>query len=99
MRRLIALLAGACCPPVLAQAPLPAVEVIATTPLPGLGVPRDSIPANVQTGGAADLRLPGVLALPDFMERGLDSVNVNSAQGNPFQPDVTLSRPRSMKSG
>lgn len=66
------------------------VEVIGTTPLPGVGAPRDSIPANVQTGGAAELRNPGVLTVPDFMERGLDSVTVNAAQGNPFQPDVNF---------
>src|SRR5262245_32694214 len=76
--------------PALAQQGGPAVEVIGVTPLPGVGVPRDSIPANVQTGGAAELRNPGVLTLPDFMERGLDSVTVNAAQGNPFQPDVNF---------
>lgn len=76
--------------PALAQQGGPAVEVIGTTPLPGIGVPRDSVPANVQTGGAAELRNPGVLALPDFMERGLDSVSVNASQGNPFQPDVNF---------
>jgi outer membrane receptor protein involved in Fe transport len=89
MRRLIGLLACAGCLPALAQQG-PAVEVIGTTPLPGLGVPKDSVPANVQTGTAAELRNPGVLALPDFMERGLDSVSVNAAQGNPFQPDVNF---------
>jgi outer membrane receptor protein involved in Fe transport len=83
------MLACAACAPALAQGE-PVVEVIGTTPLPGVGAPRDSIPANVQTGGAAELRNPGVLTLPDFMERGLDSVTVNAAQGNPFQPDVNF---------
>ena len=82
-------LACAVSAPALAQQG-PAVEVIGTTPLPGLAVPKDSIPANVQTGGAAELRNPGVLTIPDFMERGLDSVSVNGAQGNPFQPDVNF---------
>src|SRR5215831_18289516 len=89
MRRLIWVLACASLP-ALAQQGGPAVEVIGVTPLPGVGVPRDSVPANVQTGGAAELRNPGVLTLPDFMERGLDSVTVNAAQGNPFQPDVNF---------
>ncbi|HET7765687.1 MAG TPA: TonB-dependent receptor [Burkholderiales bacterium] len=84
------MLACAGCLPVLAQQGGPVVEVIGTTPLPGVGVPRDSVPANVQTGGAAELRNPGVLTVPDFMERGLDSVTVNAAQGNPFQPDVNF---------
>src|SRR5262250_2902308 len=89
MRRLIGVLACASLP-ALAQQGGPAGEVIGTTPLPGVGAPRDSVPANVQTGGAAELRNPGVLTVPDFMERGLDSVTVNAAQGNPFQPDVNF---------
>src|SRR5215472_1824656 len=89
MRRLIWVLACASLP-ALAQQGGPAVEVIGVTPLPGVGVPRDSVPANVQTGGAAELRNPGVLTLPDFMERDLDSVTVNASQGNPFQPDVNF---------
>jgi len=89
MRRLIGVLACVSLP-ALAQQGGPAVEVIGVTPLPGVGVPRDSVPANVQTGGAAELRNPGVLTLPDFMERDLDSVTVNAAQGNPFQPDVNF---------
>jgi len=68
----------------------PPVEIVAPTPLPGVGIPRDKVPANLQTGGAADFRNPGVLTLPDFMERSLDSVSVNAAQGNPFQPDVNF---------
>src|SRR5262249_59181418 len=70
-RRWLGTLACAVCGPVLAQGE-PVVEVIATTPLPGVGVPKDSIPANVQTGTAAELRNPAVLTLPDFMERSLD---------------------------
>jgi outer membrane receptor protein involved in Fe transport len=87
---LIGTLACAASLPALAQQGGPAVEVIGITPLPGVGVPRDSVPANVQTGGAAELRNPGVLTLPDFMERDLDSVTVNASQGNPFQPDVNF---------
>ncbi len=68
----------------------PPVEVISTTPLPGLAVPKDSVPANVQTGTGADLQAPDVRTIGDFMQRRLDSVNVNAAQGNPFQPDVNF---------
>ena len=37
----------------------PPVEVVAPTPLPGLGIARDKVPANVQSGDAQDLRNPG----------------------------------------
>jgi outer membrane receptor protein involved in Fe transport len=67
----------------------PVVEVVGTTPLPGLGVPKDSVPGNVQTATDKDLRTSGGgVTPPQFMERGLDSVNVNESQGNMYQPDV-----------
>jgi len=72
------------------EIPAPPVEVISTTPLPGLEVPRDSVPANVQTGNAQDLRDPATKTLPSLMERTFDSVNVNQAQGNPYQPDLNF---------
>src|SRR5262245_2043338 len=68
----------------------PPVEVVAPTPLPGLGVPRDKVPANVQSGDAQDLRNPGTMTLPDLMERTFDSVNINQSQGNPYQPDINF---------
>jgi iron complex outermembrane recepter protein len=68
----------------------PPVEVVAPTPLPGLGIIRDKVPANVQSGDAQDLRNPGTMTLPDLMERSFDSVNINQAQGNPYQPDINF---------
>ncbi|MGB7989851.1 MAG: TonB-dependent receptor [Candidatus Methylophosphatis roskildensis] len=67
---------------------LPSVEVVGTTPVPGVGLPKDQIPANVQTASDRDLRRAQSLDLPDFMAEQLPSVNVNETQGNPFQPDV-----------
>lgn len=67
---------------------LPSVEVVGTTPIPGVGLPKDQIPANVQTASDKDLRNTQSLNLPDFMANQLPSVNVNEFQGNPFQPDV-----------
>lgn len=67
---------------------LPPVEVIGITPVPGTGVPRDRIPANVQTADDRRVRRAQSLNLPDFMASQLPSVNVNEVQGNPFQVDV-----------
>jgi len=69
---------------------LPPVEVIATTPVPGTGVPRDQIPANVQTGDAKRLREVQSLNLPDFLSSQIGSVTVNEIQGNPYQLDVNF---------
>ena len=62
------------------------VEIVGATPLPGLGVPRALVPANVQT--LDDEAAADGATLPDALNRRLGSVVVNEIQGNPFQPDV-----------
>lgn len=86
------LLAGAAHAQTTAQLPtnLPRVEVIATTPVPGTGVPRDQIPANVQTANDQRLRQLQSLNLPDFLAGQIGSANVNEIQGNPYQMDVNF---------
>jgi hypothetical protein len=64
------------------------VEVVGVTPIHGLGVSRDKVPANVQTATAADIaRIPGA-QVNDVLSRGFGSVTFNEAQANPFQPDI-----------
>ena len=67
---------------------LPRVEVVSPSPLPGLGVPRNQVPANVQTATDADIERRHALDLASFLGRALGSVTVNDRQGNPFQPDI-----------
>ena len=67
---------------------LPSVEVIGTTPLPGLGLARELIPAPVQTATGADIQRSNAVNLPDFLNSNLGSVYINDMAGNPFQPDV-----------
>ncbi len=64
------------------------IEVIGTTPLHGVGLPADQIASNVQTATSEDIDKAQGLDLTDFMTRTLGSVNINSAQNNPYQPDV-----------
>ena len=64
------------------------VEVIETTPLPGMDLPLEAIPAPVQTALERDITASGALDLPDFLNRRLANVFINEIQGNPFQPDV-----------
>jgi len=75
-----------------AQSPqtLPTVEVVAPTPVPGLEVPRDRLPANVQILRSRELEQAQPLNVPDVMGLRLPSVNVNEIQGNPYQPDVSF---------
>ncbi|MEP7139171.1 MAG: TonB-dependent receptor [Caldimonas sp.] len=68
---------------------LPPVNVVGTTPLPGLDLPQDRIPAPVQTATGAEIDRRGALSIADFMNRRFGSVHVNDIQGNPLQPDIS----------
>lgn len=73
----------------VAGEPVPShVDVIGITPAPGIGQPRDRIPANAQVIDAPGIRDGQSLSLPDFMARRLPSVTINEIQGNPLQPSV-----------
>ena len=67
---------------------LPAVYVVATTPLPGLGVPLEDMPANVQLINGSSLSDQHQTNLADHLERTVTSVNINSEQGNADQQSV-----------
>ncbi len=64
------------------------VIIIGTTPVHGAGLPIDMIPTNVQTAASEDIDKLQSLDLSDFMSRTLGSVSINSAQNNPYQPDI-----------
>jgi outer membrane receptor protein involved in Fe transport len=66
------------------------IDVIATTPLDGLGIPRDRVPANVQSASSLDLERQKPQTLADFMDDNMSGVYVNEAQSNPFQPDLSF---------
>jgi outer membrane receptor protein involved in Fe transport len=70
--------------------PLHTVEVVGITPLPGLGLARRQVPANVQILDAGAAGGPDSANLPDALNRRLGSVFVNEIQGNPFQPDISF---------
>jgi outer membrane receptor protein involved in Fe transport len=66
----------------------PPVDVVATTPLPGLGVERRQLPFPVPSLDAATLREAGSGALSETLANRIAGVNVNEIQGNPFQADL-----------
>jgi outer membrane receptor protein involved in Fe transport len=68
----------------------PTVEIIGTTPLPGIGVPVNQVPANVQAATGADIQKQKTLDLSEFLDNNLGSVTLNHGQNNPFQPDVNF---------
>jgi iron complex outermembrane receptor protein len=69
---------------------LPAIEVVAPAPLPGLGVDLRQIPANVQSIEAARIEKSHPVDASEAIERNLGSVNLNDTQGGPLQADVNF---------
>ncbi len=66
------------------------IEVIATTPLQGIGLPLAQIPANIQSIKAKQLEEQKSLSIADYINQNLTGVSVNDTQNNPYQPDVTF---------
>ena len=68
---------------------LPEVEVVGNTPLGTTGLALKKIPGNVQSAEDEEIHRHEAFGLPDFMNRRLESVNINDTQNNPYQPDIT----------
>ena len=64
------------------------VTVVGTTPTNGTGIAINKLPFNVQGADSDALERAQSLDLTDFLSTNLGSVNINSAQNNPLQPDV-----------
>ena len=65
------------------------VQVINTSPLPGIGIEKNKLPYDVQTFNSSTLRQGNSLNLSEYMTENLNGVNVNDIQGSPYQSDVT----------
>jgi len=63
---------------------VPTVEVVGTSPLPGLGTPIQDVPANVQIFTSEDLARQRQTNVTDYLEQNPSSVTSNAAQGNPI---------------
>jgi len=66
------------------------IEVVSTTPLPGIGTPISEVPANVQVVKGEEMQNQQSLTIADFMSQNMVGVNVNETQNNPFQPNVNF---------
>lgn len=69
---------------------VPQVDVIAITPVPGLGIDRDRMPANVQSLGGEVLDRGKGATVSDLLERRLGSVSLSDTGGNAFQPSLSF---------
>jgi outer membrane receptor protein involved in Fe transport len=69
---------------------LPPVDIVTTTPLPGIGIDRNLLPYPVQTANERERKASSAGNLTEYMSQTLTGVNVNEVQGSPFQNDVTF---------
>ena len=102
MARPIKLMAGACllCAalPLHAQEPAnpaavleaPSVEVVGTTPLPGIGIPVNQVPTNVQAITGQTIEEQQNVSLPEALEKNIGGISITNGQANPFMPDVSF---------
>jgi len=67
---------------------LPQVTVISNTPLEGLGLPLNQIPASVQTANSKDMENQQTLGIADYLNNNFSGVNVSESADNPFQLDI-----------
>lgn len=61
------------------------IVVIGTTPLPGLTIPAQEVPANVQGAQADDLQQVHGQAFTDLLRDDFQGVSMTQSQGNPWQ--------------
>ncbi len=64
------------------------IEVISTTPLPGIGTTLDQVPSNVQSANSKEIEKQHTLELSDYINNNLGSVTVTEGQSNPYMADV-----------
>jgi outer membrane receptor protein involved in Fe transport len=67
---------------------LETIEIVGTMPIPGIGVPINQVPSNVQAASGKSINEQKSLNVAEFLDNNMGSVTVNDTVGNPYQPDV-----------
>ena len=70
------------------NATLPEVQVIGTSPLLGSGVDRNKVPSQNQVFDSRDVSLTGPPDYLNTLQEQAQGVHLDSAAGNPFQPNL-----------
>jgi iron complex outermembrane recepter protein len=66
------------------------IEVISTTPLPGIGTSIDQVPSNVQSVSSKEIAKQHTLELSDYINNNLGGVTITEGQSNPYMADVNF---------
>ncbi|MBM3350939.1 MAG: TonB-dependent receptor [Betaproteobacteria bacterium] len=66
------------------------VEVYGSTPLPGIGLPLNKVPANVQMTSPQAVANQSGVSVADYMMNNMQGVTVSDMAGNPWQPEINF---------
>ena len=66
------------------------IDVYSSSPLPSIGLPKNMVPANIQTINSNELDAQSGVSIADFMVNNLQGVTVNEVGGNPFQLELNF---------
>jgi outer membrane receptor protein involved in Fe transport len=66
------------------------VDVVAVTPLDGIGLPREKVAANVQVFTAERVASTLTFDVPSLLNSRAAGVHVSEVQGGGFQPDIAF---------
>jgi len=53
----------------------PSVEIVGTTPVPGIGTAINEVPANVQVITGSEMRKQESVSVPDYLDRNIGSAS------------------------
>lgn len=66
------------------------VEVYGNTPLKGIGLPLNKVPANIQMAAPEDVNNQTGVSIADYMMNNMQGVTVTEMGGNPWQPEINF---------
>ena len=69
---------------------LDTVTVYSGTPLPGIGLPLNKIPANIQIADPKGVKNQGGVSIADYMNNNMQGIGVTDMTGSPWQPEINF---------
>ena len=66
------------------------VTVYSGTPLPGIGLPLNKVPANIQMADPKSINGQAGVSIADYMANNMQGVSVSDMTGSPWQPEINF---------
>ncbi len=66
------------------------VTVYSGTPLPGIGLPLNRVPANIQIADPKGIKNQTGVSIADYMQNNMQGVTISDMTGSPWQPEINF---------